>query len=238
MIVLPAIDLIDGVCVRLTRGDYAASVKVADDPQETAARFKEAGAQWLHAVDLDGAAAGSPRNRDVIVRLAETSGLNLEVGGGIRDEATIEDYLSRGAKRVILGSVALKNPDFVARVVREYGDAIAVGIDSMDGKVRAEGWLEGSEVEFLDLARRMSDIGVAVIICTDIARDGVLGGPNLEQLEAVNAAVSANVVASGGIRDVGDIEALTSLNLYGAVCGKSLYAGTLDLAEAISVARR
>ncbi|MDR1028072.1 MAG: 1-(5-phosphoribosyl)-5-[(5-phosphoribosylamino)methylideneamino]imidazole-4-carboxamide isomerase [Clostridiales Family XIII bacterium] len=236
MFILPAIDLIDGACVRLTRGDYATSAKVADDPTETADRFKAAGARWLHMVDLDGAAAGEPKNRDIIVRVAETSGLDVEVGGGVRNEATIEDYLSHGVKRVILGSVALKDPAFTIRAARAYGDAIAVGVDAMDGKARTEGWLEGSEVGFLDLARRMDEAGVSAIIYTDIARDGTLGGPNLEQLRALKDAVSARVIASGGIRDTEDIRALTALGLHGAICGKSVYAGTLDLAEAIRIA--
>ncbi|MDR2157565.1 MAG: 1-(5-phosphoribosyl)-5-[(5-phosphoribosylamino)methylideneamino]imidazole-4-carboxamide isomerase [Clostridiales Family XIII bacterium] len=238
MFVLPAIDLIDGACVRLTRGDYATSSKVADDPEETASRFRAAGARWLHMVDLDGAAAGVPKNRDVIVRIAETSGLDVEVGGGIREESAIEDYLAHGVKRVILGSVALKNPDLVARAVRAYGDAVAVGIDAMDGMARAEGWLEASEIGFLELAERMSDVGVATIVYTDIARDGTLGGPNLAQLRTVNEAVPARIIASGGIRNLSDIKALAALNLYGAICGKSVYTGSLDLSEAISAAER
>jgi phosphoribosylformimino-5-aminoimidazole carboxamide ribotide isomerase len=189
-------------------------------------------------VDLDGAAAGEPRNRDTIIRVAETSGLDVEVGGGIRSEAVIEDYLSHGVKRVILGSIALKEPAFVIRAARAYGDAIAVGIDAMDGLARAEGWLEGSEIGFLELAKRMSESGVSTIVYTDIARDGTLGGPNLEQLQAINETVSAHIIASGGIRDTDDIRALSALKLYGAVCGKSLYEGTLDLAEAIAVAAR
>jgi phosphoribosylformimino-5-aminoimidazole carboxamide ribotide isomerase len=238
MIILPAIDLIDGTCVRLTRGDYATSAKVADDPEETAARFAAAGATWLHMVDLDGAAAGEPKNQDIIIRVAETSGLRVEVGGGIRGEAAIEHYLSHGIKRVILGSVALKDPDFVIRAVRAYGDAIAVGIDAMDGKVRTEGWLEESETGFLELAKRMSEAGVGTIIYTDISRDGALNGPNLEQLKAIGEAVPTQIIASGGIRDIDDIEALAKLNMYGAICGKSLYAGTLDLAEAIAAANQ
>jgi phosphoribosylformimino-5-aminoimidazole carboxamide ribotide isomerase len=236
LIILPAIDLIDGTCVRLTRGDYATSTKVADDPHETAARFKEAGACWLHVVDLDGAAAGEPRNRDLIVRIAETSGLQVEVGGGVRNEAAIDYYLSHGVKRVILGSVAMKDAGLVARAVRAYGDAIAVGIDAMNGKTRAEGWLEGSDIDFLDLARQMEAMGVATIIYTDIARDGTLSGPNLEHLKSINESVSTRIIASGGIRNIDDIADLHALNLYGAICGKSVYEGTLDVSEAIGIA--
>jgi phosphoribosylformimino-5-aminoimidazole carboxamide ribotide isomerase len=236
MIILPAIDLIEGTCVRLTQGDYATSAQVADDPVRTALSFEAAGAAWLHMVDLDGAKAGRPLNADVIRKVRGATRLRIEVGGGIRRIDDIEMYLDAGIDRVILGSVAISDPGLVADAVYDYGEAVAVGIDARDGRARAGGWLEDSEVHFIDLARAMDAAGVSTIIYTDIGRDGTLAGPNLEELDAVNRAARADVIASGGVRDIGDIRALARLGVAGAICGKSIYEGTLDLAEAIKEA--
>lgn len=238
MLIFPAIDIHNQTCVRLYKGDFATAQKVAEDPLKTANSFREAGAQWLHMVDLDGAKNGSPQNREIFVTVAKESGLKLELGGGIRDMQTVSYYLEQGISRVILGSAAVKNPSFVKEAVKEYGERIAVGIDAKNGMVAAEGWLSTSDVHFLDLAKQMEAIGVTCLIFTDISKDGTLSGPNLEQLAAINEAVSCDVIASGGVTNLSDIKALKGLGLYGAICGKSIYQGTLSLKEAILEADR
>lgn len=238
MIILPAIDIRGGQCVRLYKGDFATAEKVAEDPIATAQSFAEAGAAWLHTVDLDGAVEGRPVNKAVFEQIVRRTPLKVEIGGGIRNMDTIAAYLDAGVSRVILGSAALNDPALVAEAIELYGsDAIAVGIDARDGMVQAQGWLAASTVHYIDLARAMTEIGVETIIFTDISRDGTLAGPNLEQLTALQAAVGGQIVASGGIRDLEDIKALRAAGLYGAICGKSLYKGTLDLAQAIQAAR-
>lgn len=237
MIILPAIDLKDGTCVRLMRGDYATAHKVADSPVETARSFQKDGAQWLHLVDLDGAKDGKLVNRDVILEICNNCDLKVEVGGGIRDMDAIEFYLSHGVSRVILGSAAVKNPDMVKEAVEAYGEKIVVGIDARNEMVAAEGWLDTSEVHYIDLAKRMELIGVKNIIFTDIAQDGTLAGPNLAQLDALNIAVSCHIIASGGVATLKDILNLRDLGVYGAICGKSIYSGALNLKQAIVAAR-
>ncbi len=236
MIIFPAIDIKDGSCVRLFKGDFGTVEKVAEDPLETARSFESQGARWLHMVDLDGAKDAVPRNAEIFLKVARNTSLKVEVGGGIRSMETVEAYLSGGVQRVILGSVAVKNPELVRMAVREYGDRIAVGIDAKNGMAAVEGWLDASTAHYLDLARAMEAAGVRTIIYTDISKDGTLSGPNLEELAAINRAVSCQIVASGGISCLEDILALKKLALYGAICGKSLYKGTLDLSEAIRAA--
>lgn len=238
MIIFPAIDLKDGMCVRLKKGDYATAHKVAEDPLQTAKSFQEAGATWIHMVDLDGAKAKQPVNSQIVFDVAAHTDLKVEVGGGIRDLDTIEFYLSRGVSRVILGSVALKNPALVEEAVKQYGTQIAVGIDALDGKVAAEGWTDRSEMDYLELAKKMEAIGVSCIIFTDISRDGMLSGPNLAMLHTLNQTVSCNIIASGGVSGLPDIEALRDLDLYGTICGKALYTGDLSLYQAIVVSRQ
>ena len=234
MIVLPAIDLKDGVCVRLTKGEFGTAMKVAEDPVGTAVSFKEAGAAWLHVVDLDGALKGGPVNHETIVAIRKATSMSIQVGGGIRSIEDMEYYLESGIDRVILGSAALKDPDMVKRAAAAYGGNIAVGIDAKDGLVRTEGWTEASETGFMELADSMAQAGVSTIIYTDISRDGTLAGPNLEELKALADNVPVNIIASGGVRDISDLLALKDLGLWGAICGKSIYSGTLDLEEAIS----
>ena len=236
MIVLPAIDIKDGRCVRLYKGDFSKVHQVADSPLETAGSFREAGAEWIHMVDLDGAKTGSRQNAPIFLEIAEKSGLKVELGGGIRDMATLDYYFSRGVSRCILGSAALKKPALVKEAVAAYGERIAVGIDAVNGMVAAEGWLEVSSVPFTELAGRMEDAGVQTLIFTDISRDGTLEGPSFGQLEELQRAVSCRIIASGGIRDIGHIRALAEQGLYGAICGKSLYSGTLSLAGAVVAA--
>lgn len=238
MIILPAIDLKDGRCVRLRKGDFNTAEQVADDALETAAGFKAAGCSWLHTVDLDGAKSGAPVNHRLILELAQQSGLHIETGGGIRDLDTISMYLENGVQRVILGSVAIKDPKLVEQAASRFGDRIAVGIDAKNGYAAAQGWLDDSDIYYIDLARRMEQAGVHTIIYTDIGRDGMLSGPNLEQLDQLNRAVSCDIIASGGVTDLDDIRALAKIGVYGAICGKSVYKGTLDLKQAVLEAQR
>lgn len=233
MIILPAIDIQGGQCVRLQKGDFSTAHKVAEDALDTAAGFQAAGARWIHMVDLDGAKKGGMENAPVFLRIAAQTDLKVELGGGIRDMKTIEYYLQNGVSRVILGSAAVKNPQLVKTAVDVYGERIAVGIDAKNGMVATEGWLDTSDVDYITLAKMMADIGVQVIIFTDISRDGMLSGVNLEQLDAINRAVSCDIIASGGVRDLDDIAACLDLGLYGVICGKSIYSGSLSLEQAI-----
>ncbi len=236
MIIFPAIDIKDGRPVRLVRGDFDTASQVAEDAVGTAVSFAEEGAKYLHMVDLDGALEGERKNADIIVATAKESGLFTEVGGGVRDTGTIEYYLKNGISRVILGSAALKNPELVRFAVSEYGKAIAVGIDAREGLVSVSGWTDSSDVGYIELAKRMEDIGVSNIIFTDIGRDGTLAGPNLEMLREISGAVSCDITASGGVRDTNDICALADMGLYAAICGKSLYSGTLTVKAALEAA--
>ncbi|MFR8011083.1 MAG: 1-(5-phosphoribosyl)-5-[(5-phosphoribosylamino)methylideneamino]imidazole-4-carboxamide isomerase [Clostridia bacterium] len=234
MIIFPAIDLKNGECVRLKKGDMNTSERVAESAVQTARSFAASGAQWMHMVDLDGAVRGERVNHATIVDAVRECGLNTEVGGGIRTMDDMEYYLANGISRVILGSVALKNSALVHEAVREFGgERVAVGIDARDGMVAAEGWVEDSKVDYIELAKRMEDAGVRYLIYTDISRDGMMAGADLEGLQRLNEAVSCHVTASGGVRSMADIQALSALGLYAAICGKSIYTGSLDLAEAV-----
>ena len=236
MIIFPAIDIKDGCCVRLFKGDFGTAEKVAEDPLKTALSFEEKGASWVHMVDLDGAKDAAPKNMGIFLDVARNTSLKVEVGGGIRSMETVEAYLSGGVERVILGSAAVKNPELVRTAVREYGERIAVGIDAKNGMAAVEGWLDASTAHYLELAKAMEAAGVKTIIYTDISKDGTLSGPNLAELDAINQEVSCQIVASGGVAELHDIYALKQLNLYGAICGKALYKGTLRLEDALRVA--
>ncbi|MDF3005534.1 MAG: hisA [Oscillospiraceae bacterium] len=233
MIILPAIDIKDGNCVRLVKGDFATVHRVAEDPLETAMTFRVSGAVWLHMVDLDGALQGKRVNAAVFTKIAAESGLRVELGGGIRDMEAVDYYLTHGVQRVILGSAALTNPKLVDDAVRNFGDRIAVGIDAKNRMVATRGWLDASEVDFVEMAKRMEDKGVKYIIFTDISRDGTLSGPSINQLSELKNTVDCKIIASGGIGQLSDINSLVKAGLYGAICGKALYAGTLSLSQAI-----
>lgn len=237
MIILPAIDIKDGNCVRLFKGDYGTVEKVADSYMDTARSFEAAGAQWIHMVDLDGAKDATQQNKEIFLDVAKNTGLKVEVGGGIRSLDTVEMYLSGGISRVIIGSAAVKNPELVKQAVAEYGERIAVGIDAKNGYVATEGWLETSDVYFTQLGKAMSDVGVKYIIFTDISKDGTLSGVNAEQLDEINKACSANIIASGGVHTIDDIAICKKLGLYGTICGKSIYSGSLDLKQAVELSR-
>ncbi|MBQ5857425.1 MAG: 1-(5-phosphoribosyl)-5-[Peptococcaceae bacterium] len=210
--------------------------QVAASPYDTAASFKQAGAAWIHMVDLDGAKDAKPVNADIFCKVAAESGLKVELGGGIRNMDTIEYYLNKGIERVILGSVAVKNPALVKDAVNHFGGRIAVGIDAKNEMVATEGWLDTSNVHYIEMAKMMEAVGVQTIIYTDISKDGMLSGVNGEQLDAINRAVSCGIIASGGVKSIADIELCKQLNLYGVICGKSIYSGSLNLAEAVAKA--
>ena len=237
MLILPAIDIKDGNCVRLYKGDYSTAHKVAEDAVETAKAFEEAGAVFMHMVDLDGAKDGVRVNSDLILEVRKNTKLKIEVGGGIRNMESVEYYLENGIDRVILGSAAIKDPDFVKTAVKKYPLNIAVSIDAKNGFVSAEGWTYTSEINFIELAKQMEDIGVHYIIFTDISKDGMLSGPNLTMLDELNASVKCNIIASGGVSNLKDIINLTDLDIYGAISGQAIYSGALDLKQAIEIAK-
>ncbi len=239
MIIFPAIDIKDGNCVRLFKGDFSTVEKVASDYLETAKDFETAGASWIHMVDLDGAKEGRPVNTKIYTDVAEKTDLKVELGGGIRNLETIREYLDMGISRVILGSAALKDPKLVSDAVDKFGsEKIVVGIDAVNGMVATEGWLETSNVGYIELAEKMISVGVKYFIFTDISKDGTLSGVNVEQLKALSDATvgRANIVASGGVHTIADIIACKEMGLYGTICGKSIYKGTLDLREAVRYA--
>ena len=238
MIILPAIDIKDGNCVRLFKGDYSTVSKVAENPYETAQSFVNAGANWMHMVDLDGAKDGKLVNSDLIIDVAKNTDIKVEVGGGIRNMETVEYYLNNGIDRVILGSAAVKDQQFVIDAVNNYDDKIVVGIDAKNGIVCAEGWTDKSELNYLDLAKQMEHIGVRTIVFTDIDQDGTLAGPNLKQLDELTHNVSCNIIASGGISNLKDIININDLNVYGAITGKAIYTGDLDLSMALQIASK
>ncbi len=238
LLVLPAIDIRGGKCVRLVQGDYARETVYSADPAETAARWAEHAA-LLHVVDLDGARAGSlvnlPAVRD-IVSAARDNGAFCELGGGIRSEADIESALDAGVQRIIIGTKALKEPDWFAEMVRKYKNILLLGLDAHDGRVATEGWLETSECRAVDLVRHFEESWIGGIIYTDIARDGMMEGPNFAAVEEMTQATKHGVIASGGVTTIGDVRRLSKLNVEGCIIGRALYEGTIDLAEAVAVA--
>lgn len=237
MIIFPAIDIMDGKPVRLLRGDFATAEQVAEDVLTTSKQFARVGCTWVHMVDLDGSLQKKPVNADPILQVVKHTPLKVEVGGGIRTMEDIAFYLDRGVDRVILGSVALKNPELVQQAVDAYGDKIAVGIDAKQGMVATEGWTEDSQMDFIDLAKAMEKMGVATIIYTDIGRDGTLSGPDVQGLDRLNKAVSSNVIASGGVTTITDILVMKDKKMYGTICGKCIYKKTLDLREAVGICK-
>jgi phosphoribosylformimino-5-aminoimidazole carboxamide ribotide isomerase len=237
MILYPAIDLKGGQCVRLLRGDMDAATVFGDDPAAQARSFAAAGCAWLHLVDLDGAFAGKPMNAAAVEAILAAVAVPVQLGGGIRDRATIEAWLARGVRRVILGTAALREPELVRAAARAHPGRIAVGIDARDGRVAVEGWAEVSETTATDLARRFVDAGVAAIIYTDIDRDGAMGGPNVEATAALARTVSIPVIASGGVSSMDDLRALKACGakLDGVISGRALYDVRIDAAAAVAI---
>ncbi len=237
MNIFPAIDLYEGRAVRLFKGDYAQMTVYSENPPEVAAGFRAKGAEYLHVVDLEGAKSGETPNLSVVRAIVEKGGLKTEIGGGIRSEETVKRYLDIGVMRVILGTAALEDPDFLADMLAKYGDKIAVGVDVRDGFVAVKGWLETSTTECFDFIGKLAGMGVKTVICTDISRDGAMRGTNRELYRELSARFGLDIVASGGVSSLEDVRSLSGMGLYGAILGKALYTGDIDLREAIEVAR-
>ena len=239
MIILPAIDLFGGKAVRLFKGDYSQMTVYDPDPVNTALKFRDEGAEWVHVVDLEGARSGDAVNLETVMRIREACGLKCEVGGGVRDLRMIERYVSAGIERVILGTSAAIKPGFAAEAVRNFGsEHVAVGVDIRGGRVSVRGWLEDSGLEAFGFCRDMQDAGVSTLICTDISRDGAMRGTNTVLYETLSRELDINIIASGGVSSLEDVKELAGLGLYGAIIGKAYYTGAVKISEAIEAAKR
>jgi phosphoribosylformimino-5-aminoimidazole carboxamide ribotide isomerase len=236
VLILPAIDLRGGQCVRLRQGDYARETVFGADPAAMARRWVEQGAAFLHLVDLDGAREGRPVNGDSVRAIVAAAGVPCQLGGGLRSDAHVEEALAWGVTRVVIGTRALRDPEWCQSLCRRFPDRIAVGIDARDGRVAVEGWMEASDRSALDFARQCGEWGAAAIIYTDISRDGMLEGPNVEATAELAAAVAVPVIASGGVTTLDDVGRLARRGLYGCIVGRALYEGRLDLAAAVAAA--
>ena len=236
MILYPAIDLKDGQCVRLLKGEMSEATVFNDDPGAQSAAFQDAGAEWIHLVDLNGAFAGEPVNGDAVESILSSITVPAQLGGGIRDMATIERWLTKGLARVILGTVAVEDPDLVREAARVFPGQVAVGLDARNGLVATRGWAEETDLHVTDLARAFEDAGIAAIIYTDIDRDGAMGGPNIPATEALARAVEVPVIASGGVSSMADLIRLRDTGVIsGAISGRALYDGAIDLKAALAV---
>ncbi len=236
MKIFPAIDLLGGKAVRLKKGDYNEVTVYSECPPEMAKSFKAAGAEWIHVVDLDGARDGSTANFATVAEIAK-SGLKVEIGGGIRSMETVKKYIEAGVSRVIIGTAAVSNPDFLKTALAEYGEKIAVGVDIKDGMVAIKGWLEVSALECFEFCEKLQNDGVSTVICTDISKDGMLSGTNTELYRRLSERFTMNFVASGGVSTIDDVKALAKMGMYGAIVGKAIYTGNIDLKEAIAEAK-
>lgn len=237
MLIFPAIDLYEKKAVRLLRGDYAQMTVYSENPIEVAREFEKAGAEWIHMVDLEGAKSGETPNFDVVSKIAAETSLKVEIGGGIRSLDVCKRYIDAGVSRIILGTAALCDEEFLIAAQKAYGDKVAVGVDIKDGFVAVRGWTEKSEVEAFDMCRKMQKLGIKTIICTDISRDGAMRGTNVELYREMSERFDMNIIASGGVTDMSDIERLSKLGIYGAIVGKAYYTGAIDLKRAIEVAK-
>ncbi len=237
MKIFPAIDLFKGRAVRLLHGDYNRMTTYSEKPAEVAQSFSEAGAEYIHIVDLEGARDGKTPNFGTVREIIAKSGLFAEVGGGIRSREVIEKYLQAGAGRVILGTAALADPDFLALAVRDFGERVAVGVDVKDGFVAINGWRQTSKVDYLSFCGQLEEIGVRTVICTDISKDGAMRGANHKLYRELSGLFDMNIIASGGVSTLDDLQSLASLGIYGAIIGRALYTGDIKLSEAIKVSR-
>ena len=237
MYIIPAIDLIDGKAVRLQKGDYDKVTVYNDNPVEVAKAFERANAKLLHVVDLDGAKEGATPNFDTVKAIIDSTGLSVEVGGGIRDIETVKKYVDIGVDRIIIGTAAVMDPELLKKVVELYGERIVVGVDVKDGYVAINGWLEISKLSCFDFCQSLSNIGVKTVICTDISKDGMMSGTNIELYKELSARFGMNIIASGGVSTLDDVKKLAQMNIYGAIVGKALYTGAIDLKQAIEEAR-
>lgn len=233
----PAIDLVDGKAVRLVKGDYHQMTVYSDDPAGVAASFRTAGAEYLHVVDLEGARDGNTPNLGTVKEIVRRSDLMVEIGGGIRNEETVKTYLDAGVMRVILGTAALKDPEFLDRMLDKYKEKIAVGVDFRDGRVAVKGWLELSDTTCFDFCETLEKKGVKTVICTDISKDGLLGGTNIALYREMVRRFSMDLTASGGVSSLDDVRKLRDMGIYGAILGKALYTGAIDLKAAVSIVR-
>ena len=237
MIIIPAIDIIGGKAVRLYQGDYRKKEVVGNDIFDIAKGFEKSGAEYIHLVDVDGAQKGKLVNKKIILNLAKELTIPIEVGGGIRNYKEVEELINHGVSRVILGTAALEDEEFISRVVRDFGDKIAVGVDCKKGYICTRGWLEESNVHYIEFCKRMENIGAKNIILTDISKDGTLEGTNISMVKQLKEYVSVNIIASGGVKDYYDIKKLNDLDIYGVIIGKALYSENIDLKEAINLCR-
>ena len=237
MLIYPAIDLYSGKAVRLFKGDYAQMTVYNDHPEEVALDFKNSGATHIHLVDLEGAKTGETPNLETVIKIKNSTGLFCEIGGGIRSLEVIDRYISSGVDRVILGTAAVTSEGFVEKAVEKYGEKIAVGIDIKDGFVAIKGWTETSNLDAFDFCEKMQKIGVKTVICTDISKDGAMQGTNHELYRQLSQKFSINIIASGGVSSIDDVEKLAALNLHGAIVGKAYYTGAINLSKAIEVAK-
>ena len=237
MIVFPAIDLYDKKAVRLYKGDYGNMTIYSENPIEIARDFEEKGASWVHMVDLEGAKEGTTPNLEIVKQVVRETDLSVEIGGGIRSMETAEAYFKAGVSRIILGTAAVDDEDFLKAAVNRYGKGIAVGADVKDGQVAIKGWLENSQYSLESFMEKMQTLGVETVICTDISRDGAMKGTNLKLYKELSERFNMNIVASGGVSSMEDIVALMEMNLYGAIIGKAYYTGAIDLRKAIEVAK-
>ena len=237
MLILPAIDLYDKKAVRLYKGDYNEMTVYSNNPIEIARKFQECGATFIHMVDLEGAKNGTTPNIDEVRKVVDYTDLKVEIGGGIRDEETVQKYIDLGVERVILGTAAVTDDEFLRKMVTKYKDAIAVGVDLKDGMVAIKGWTEKSALEGFAFCQDLQSIGVKTIICTDISKDGAMKGANHELYIRLKKELSIDVIASGGVSSISDIERLKNIDLYGAIIGKAYYTNAVDLVEALKVAR-
>ena len=235
MNIIPAIDLIGGKAVRLQKGDYNKVTVYSDTPVDVAKEFRKSGAKFLHVVDLDGAKSGKADNFETIKSIVEATDLSVEVGGGIRSMEIVDLYASAGVDRIILGTAAITNPEFLKEAVQKYKNRIAVGVDIKDGMVAIKGWTEISSVSCNEFCKQLEDIGVATVICTDISKDGMMAGTNLELYRGLVRDFSLQIVASGGVSTLDDVRALKEINVFGAILGKALYTGAIELAEAVKI---
>ena len=236
MNIIPAIDLIGGKAVRLVKGDYARVTVYSDTPVAVAKQFEAAGAEYLHLVDLDGAKDGTTANFETIKNIVDNTNLSVDVGGGIRDIGRVEKYVRIGVDRVIIGTAAVTDPDFLEEAVKRFGDKIVVGVDIKDGYVAIKGWTETSQITCFDFCRKLEDMGVKTVVCTDISKDGMMSGTNLELYREMSEKFALNIIASGGISSLEDVRALSNMNIFGAILGKALYTGAVELTKAIEIA--
>lgn len=237
MIIFPAIDLFEGKAVRLLRGDYAQMTVYSDHPEEIGKDFAAQGATHVHLVDLEGARSGSTPNLETVLRIRENAGLFCEIGGGIRKMETVDTYLASGLDRVILGTAAVEDRDFLRKAVEKYAEKIAVGVDVRDGFVAVKGWTENSALRFMDFCKEMEETGVKTLICTDISRDGAMRGTNREMYRELSETLGLQITASGGVSTLEDVGNLRKMNLYGAIIGKAYYTGDINLKKAIEISR-